>query len=139
METCWQIWETRDDKLLCLAVRARRRLSATHCDRQIGHAAIAQYWDRVKPQDGIARVATSVVAKTLTDGVATWSTRYRVTSERMFAMLAKSAVTGMPERKPGQELPRLRPEAIAVIEFGKMTYATISAFGGTSQLADPSA
>jgi uncharacterized protein (TIGR02246 family) len=85
METYKQAWETRDDTLLCSLFAPDGVYHNTPFDRQVGHAAIAQYWDRVKLQDDI-HFDYAVVAKTPTGGVATWSTRYRVTSEKMFAI-----------------------------------------------------
>ena len=110
-------WETRDDNLLCSLFAPGGVYHNTPFDQQVGHAAIARYWDRVKLQDDI-RFTYDIVSETPSGGVATWTTRYRVTSEKMFEMWAKSAGTGMIERQPGAPLPRLRLEGIAIVELG---------------------
>lgn len=112
-----QAWETRDDRLLCSLFAEDGIYYNTPFDQQVGHAEISKYWDRVKLQDDIA-FTYSIIAETPAGGVATWQTRYRVTSEKMFEMWAKSAGTGMIERAPGSPLPRLRLEGIAVVELG---------------------
>ena len=137
METYKQAWETRDDKLLCSLFTPNGVYHNTPFDQQVGHAAIARYWDRVKLQDDI-HFDYAIVAEAPTGGVATWCTRYRVTSEKMFEMWAKSAGTGMIERKPGQELPRLRLEGIAVIEFDGDLCSNFRIWWH-SQMAGPSA
>ena len=138
METYKKAWETRDDQLLCSLFAPHGVYHNTPFDQQVGHAAIARYWDRVKLQDDI-HFDYAIVAETPTGGVATWSTRYRVTSEKMFEMWAKSAGTGMIERKPGSPLPRLRLEGIAVIEFGKDDLCSNFRIWWHSQLAEPPA
>ena len=110
-------WETRDDVFLCSLFAPDGVYHNTPFDQQVGHEAIARYWDRVKLQDDI-RFSYDIVSETPSGGVATWTTRYRVTSEKMFEMWAKSAGTGMIDRKPGDPLPRLRLEGIAVVELG---------------------
>lgn len=117
MDTYKRAWEGRDDILLCTLFAPDGVYHNTPFDQQVGHAAIARYWDRVKLQDDI-RLDYAIVAETPTGGVATWTTRYRVTSEKMFEMWAKSAGTGMVARAPGEPLPRLRLEGIAIVELG---------------------
>lgn len=117
METYGRAWETRDETLLCSLFAPDGVYHNTPFDAQAGHAAIARYWDRVKLQDDI-RFTFRTVCETPAGGVAAWTTRYRVTSEEMFEMWAKSAGTGMIARKPGEPLPRLRLEGIAEVELG---------------------
>lgn len=136
METYKRAWEARDDRLLCSLFSADGVYHNTPFDEQVGHAAIARYWDRVKLQDDI-RFEYSVVSELPTGGVATWSTRYRVTSEKMFEMWAKSAGTGMIERKPGDPLPRLRLDGIAIVELGDDGLCRHFRLWWHSQLAEP--
>lgn len=116
MDTYKRAWETRDDALLCTLFADDGVYHNTPFDAQVGHAAIARYWDRVKLQDDI-RFSYDIISETPTGGVATWTTRYRVTSEKMFEMWAKSAGTGMIERQPGDPLPCLRLEGIAIVDL----------------------
>lgn len=117
MEGYKRAWEGRDDRLLCALFAPDGVYHNTPFDAQIGHLAIARYWDRVKLQDDV-RLDYKIVAETDDGGVATWSVTYRVTSEKMFEMWAKSAGTGMIDRRSGDPLPRLRLEGIAVVELG---------------------
>ncbi|MGE3247423.1 MAG: nuclear transport factor 2 family protein [Beijerinckiaceae bacterium] len=117
METYKRAWETRDDALLCTLFSEDGVYHNTPFDQQVGHEAIARYWDRVKLQDDI-HFSYAIVSETQTGGVASWTTLYQVSSEKMFEMWAKSAGTGMIERKAGDPLPRLRLEGIAVVELG---------------------
>lgn len=116
METYKRAWEMRDDALLCSLFSADGVYHNTPFDEQTGHEAIARYWDRVKLQEDI-HFSYNIVSETPESGVATWTTRYQVSSEKMFEMWAKSAGTGMIERKPGDPLPRLRLEGIAIVEL----------------------
>jgi hypothetical protein len=50
-------------------------------------------------------------------GIAHWRTRYQVTSEEMFRIWAASAGTGLPARSPGDPLPRLMLDGIAIVEL----------------------
>ncbi len=118
METYKRAWETRDDALLCTLFAPDGVYHNTPFDEQAGHEAIARYWDRVKLQEDI-RFTYDIVNETATGGVASWTTRYQVSSEKMFEMWAKSAGTGMIQREAGDPLPRLRLEGIAVVELGE--------------------
>jgi hypothetical protein len=136
METYKRAWETRDDGLLCSLFSADGVYHNTPFDEQVGHDAISRYWDRVKLQDDI-RFEYAIVSELPNGGVATWSTRYRVTSEKLFEMWAKSAGTGMIERKPGEPLPRLRLEGIAIVELGEDELCRHFRLWWHSQLAEP--
>jgi len=114
METYKAAWEGRDDALLCSLFAEDGIYRNTPFDAQHGHEAIARYWDRVKLQEDIT-LGYEVVAETETGGVAAWTVTYQVSSEKMFEMWAKSTGTGMPDRNPGDPLPRLTLEGIAVI------------------------
>ena len=117
MDTYKRAWEMHDDALLCSLFASDGVYHNTPFDEWVGHEAMARYWDRVKLQDDI-HFSYAIVSETENRGVATWTTRYRVTSEKMFEMWAKSAGTGMIERRPGGPLPRLGLEGIAVVELG---------------------
>ena len=117
MQSYKRAWETRDDALLCSLFASDGVYHNTPFDAQVGHEAIARYWDRVKLQNEI-QFTYSIVSETQTGGVATWTTRYRVTSEKMFEMWANSAGTSLIERQPGDPLPRLRLEGVAIVELG---------------------
>ena len=117
MQSYKAAWEGRDDELLCSLFTKDGIYRNTPFDAQHGHEAIARYWDRVKLQEDIT-LDYEVVTETDTGGVATWTVIYQVSSEEMFQMWAKSTGTGLPDRKPGDPLPRLRLGGIAVITLG---------------------
>lgn len=116
MQTYERAWETRDDALLASLFTADAVYHNTPFNEQRGHAAIRKYWDRVKLQDEIT-VDFQVLVDLERSGIARWQVRYRVTSEEMFAMWAASAGTGVPSRKPGDPLPRLALDGVAIADF----------------------
>lgn len=129
-------WEERDDRLLCALFHPNGIYHNTPFDAQIGHEAIARYWDRVKLQDDV-RLDYKIIAVTSDGGVATWSVTYQVTSEKMFEMWAKSAGTGMIDHRPGDPLPRLRLEGIAVVALGPDDLCQHFRIWWHSQVANP--
>lgn len=109
-------WETRDDVLLASLFTADAVYHNTPFNRQRGHAEIRKYWDRVKLQGDIA-LTYQVLVDLERAGIARWQVTYRVLSEEMFAMWAASAGTGVPPRKPGDPLPRLALDGVAITTF----------------------
>jgi len=84
---------------------------------------LAGYWDRIKLQDDIA-LSYDVLAETPEGGVAHWHVEYQVTSEQLFEVWAKSTGTGLPDRKPGDPLPRMVLDGTLVGAFDKDGRAT---------------
>lgn len=76
----------------------------------------AAYWDRIKLQEDI-ELTYQVLAETPTGGVGHWNVTYQVASEELFQIWAKSTGTGLPDRKPGDPLPRLELDGTLVAEF----------------------
>ena len=116
MEGYQRAWQTRDDELLASLFTPEAVYRNTPFDAQRGHAAIRKYWDRVKLQADIT-LRFDVVADDERSGCAHWNVTYRVTSEEMFAMWAASAGTGVPQRAPGEPLPRLELDGLALAQF----------------------
>jgi len=117
MQGYQRAWQTRDDALLASLFAPDGVYENTPFDAQHGHEAIRRYWDRVKLQDDI-KVDYDLVADGERDGAAHWHVTYQVTSEKMFAMWAASAGTGIPARSPDDPLPRLELDGMALATFG---------------------
>ncbi len=80
---------------------------------QHGHDAIRAYWQRTKLQSDI-RLTYEVLHREPLGGLAHWRTEYQVTSDELFAIWAASTGTNLLARKPGDPLPRLVLDGIAV-------------------------
>lgn len=81
------------------------------------------YWDRIKLQNDIS-LSYEVLAETSSGGIAHWHTEYRVASEELFAIWAKSTGTGLPNRAPGDPLPRLILDGTLIGTFNTAGLAT---------------
>ena len=81
------------------------------------------YWDRIKLQEDIS-LRYEILAETSSSGIAHWHTEYRVASEELFAIWAKSTGTGLPDRKPGDPLPRLILDGTLIATFDATGKAT---------------
>ncbi|UYV39045.1 hypothetical protein N4R57_08550 [Rhodobacteraceae bacterium D3-12] len=81
------------------------------------------YWDRIKLQQDIS-LSYEVLAETSSGGIAHWHTEYRVASEELFAIWAKSTGTGVPDRNPGDPLPRLILDGTLIGTFNADGLAT---------------
>ena len=117
MENYKRAWETSDENLLASLFAPDGTYRNTPFAVQQGHEAIRQYWQRTKLQTDI-RLRYEVLQRHATGGIAHWHTTYQVTSEEMFKMWAASTGTNMLARQPGDPLPRLALDGIAIIEFG---------------------
>ncbi|MEP2532872.1 nuclear transport factor 2 family protein [Shimia sp.] len=84
---------------------------------QTGRDALITYWDRIQLQNDI-RMKVAVLAETENGGIGHWWVDYQVASEELFDIWAKSTGTGMPDREPGDPLPRLTLDGTLIAEFG---------------------
>ncbi len=109
-------WETSDEDLLATLFAPDGVYHNTPFAEQRGHEAIRRYWDRTKLQRDI-RVEYEVLHAHAGGGIARWRTTYQVASEEMFRMWAASAGTNLVARKPGDPLPRLALDGVAVVEL----------------------
>ena len=83
---------------------------------QRGHAALAEYWQRVKLQEDV-RLAYRILARSADGGIAHWHVSYRVASEELFQIWAKSTGTNLIARKPGDPLPRMVLDGVLQAAF----------------------
>ena len=116
MQTYKRAWETSDEHLLASLFTPEGCYHNTPFAVQRGHEQIKQYWQRTKLQRDID-LTFEVLHDSGTSGVAHWHTTYQVTSEEMFAMWAASTGTNQLARNPGEPLPRLVLDGMAVIEL----------------------
>jgi len=110
-------WEKGDEELLVSLFSPDGVYHNTPFDEQRGHEAMKAYWQRTKLQRDVV-VRYEVLQAGPTGGVARWRTTYQVTSEKMFEMWAASTGTNLLARKPGDPLPRLALDGIALVELG---------------------
>ena len=116
MERYKAAWQTSDEHALVALFAADGSYHNTPFAEQRGHAAIAQYWQRTKLQSDI-RLDYEILAQHAQGGVAHWHVTYQVTSEELFRIWAASTGTNALARQPGDPLPRLALDGIAVVEF----------------------
>ena len=83
---------------------------------QTGRAELIEYWNRILLQEDI-RMSVKVLAETETGGIGHWHVDYQVASEELFEIWAKSTGTGLPDRKPGDPLPRLTLDGTLLAEL----------------------
>lgn len=116
MQTYKRAWETSDEHLLASLFAPDGCYHNTPFAVQRGHEQIRQYWQRTKLQKDIV-LTFDILDASPTRGIAHWHTTYQVTSEEMFAMWASSSGTNALTREPGDPLPRLALDGIALIEL----------------------
>jgi hypothetical protein len=116
MERYRAAWEESDERKLTALFAADGVYHNTPFAEQRGHAAIAEYWQRTKLQSDI-RLAYEILSRHPRGGIAHWHVGYQVTSEELFRIWAASTGTNMLARKPGDPLPRLALDGIAVVEL----------------------
>lgn len=109
-------WETSDAERLVALFTPDAAYHNTPFAVQRGHDAMRQYWQRTKLQRDI-HLDYEIVHAHAGGGVAHWRTRYQVASEEMFAMWAASAGTNTLAREPGDPLPRLKLDGIALVSL----------------------
>jgi len=116
-------WQTSDaDKLVALFAPDGVYHNTPFAEQR-GYAAIARYWERTKLQSDI-HLAYEILAEHADGGVAHWRVDYRVTSEELFAIWAASTGTNLIARRPGDPLPRLTLDGIAVVEWNAHGFCT---------------
>jgi ketosteroid isomerase-like protein len=109
-------WEGCDADGLCALFAADGVYHNTPFAEQKGHAAIRGYWERIKLQSDI-HLDYEILAARADGGIAHWHVTYQVTSDELFRIWAASTGTNVVARKPGDPLPRLALDGIAVVEL----------------------
>ncbi len=111
-------WEGRDEHLLCSLFAEDGVYHNTPFAEQRGHAAIAQYWQRVKLQEDI-HLDYEILARSDAGGIAHWQVTYQVGSEELFKIWAASTGTNLLARKASEPLPRLALDGVLMAEFNE--------------------
>jgi hypothetical protein len=109
-------WEASDEHALTALFAADGCYHNTPFAEQRGHDAIAKYWERTKLQRDI-RLDYEILAQHERGGIARWHVTYQVASEELFRIWAASTGTNALARRPGEALPRLALDGIAVVEL----------------------
>ena len=115
MDRYKRAWETSDEHVLLGLFAPDGVYHNTPFAQQRGHAAIAAYWQRTKLQSDI-RLDYEILAEHPQGGVVHWHVTYQVASEELFRIWAASTGTNALARKPGDPLPRLALDGVAVVE-----------------------
>lgn len=116
MENYKRAWETSDEQLLASMFAADGVYRNTPFAEQRGRQAIMAYWQRTKLQSDI-RLRYEILSRSEDGGIAYWHTTYQVTSEELFRIWAASTGTNLLARTPGEPLPRLALDGIAVVQL----------------------
>jgi hypothetical protein len=117
MESYKRAWETSDENLLASLFAADGSYRNTPFAVQQGtrgHQGSTGSAPSCRPTSDSP---TKCCSATPRGGIAHWHTTYQVTSEDMFKMWAASTGTNMLARQPGDPLPRLALDGIAIVEF----------------------
>ncbi|HMN78912.1 MAG TPA: nuclear transport factor 2 family protein [Burkholderiaceae bacterium] len=109
-------WEQRDPAMFAALFQPDGSYHNTPFQVQRGTAQLAGYWKRVQLQEDV-RVTFEVLASAPASGIAHWHVSYRVASEELFQIWAKSTGTNLIARKPGDPLPRMVLDGVLQASF----------------------
>ena len=109
-------WEQRDENRFCALFAADGEYHNTPFAVQRGHVQLAEYWQRVKLQDDV-HLRYEVLAATASGGIAHWHVTYRVASEELFRIWARSTGTNLVARQAGDPLPSMVLDGILTAGF----------------------
>jgi len=119
-----RVWEGQDKHGFAALFTPDGVYHNTPFQVQTGPVELAAYWARIELQRDIslryevlAETATETATETTTSGVAHWHVEYQVASEELFKIWAASTGTGLPDRQPGDPLPRLILDGMMTAEF----------------------
>lgn len=113
-----RVWEGQDKHGFAALFTPRGRYWNTPFQVQEGAEALAAYWARIELQRDIT-LAYEVLAETPHGGIAHWRVSYQVASDELFRIWAASTGTGVPDRRPGDPLPRLTLDGVLVASFAE--------------------
>jgi hypothetical protein len=118
-----RVWEGQDSEGFAALFAPGGSYWNTPFQSQDTPEALAAYWDRIKLQQDIS-LRYEVLAETLRGGVAHWHVEYQVASEELFEIWARSTGTGVPDRAPGDPLPRMILDGVLAGQFDEDGLAT---------------
>lgn len=111
-----RVWEGQDSHGFAALFTPDGRYHNTPFQVQQGPTELAAYWDRILLQNDI-HLDYKVLSETPDGGVGHWHVEYQVASEELFQIWAKSTGTGLPDRQPGDPLPRMVLDGMLQAEF----------------------
>lgn len=119
-------WEQRDPAMFAALFASDGEYHNTPFQVQRGSEQLREYWKRVQLQEDV-QLNYEVLASTPTTGLAHWHVTYRVASEELFQIWARSTGTQLPARQPGDPLPRMVLDGVlqAAFEGGVCSRARI--------------
>lgn len=118
-----RVWEDQDSAGFAALFTPGGQYWNTPFQVQDTAAKRAAYWDRIKLQEDI-QVRYEVLGETPNGSFAHWHVEYQVASEELFQIWAKSTGTGLPDRKPGDPLPRMVLDGTLLAQFNDNGLAT---------------
>ena len=116
MQGYQRAWEQRDPAMFAALFHADGCYRNTPFQVQRGAAELAAYWKRVQLQEDV-KVTFEVLAEAPDSGIAHWHVTYQVASEELFRIWAASTGTNLPNRKPGDPLPRMVLDGVLSAQF----------------------
>lgn len=111
-----RVWEGQDSKGFAALFTADGTYHNTPFQVQTGPQQLEKYWDRILLQDDIS-LNYKVLSETSNAGLAHWNVTYQVASEELFQIWAASTGTGLPDRQPGDPLPRMELDGMLDAQF----------------------
>ncbi len=111
-----RVWEAQDSEGFAALFTPDGQYHNTPFQVQATPEARAAYWDRIKLQNDIS-LRYEVLAETPDGGIAHWNVTYQVASEELFEIWARSTGTGLPDRQPGDPLPRMELDGTLTARF----------------------
>lgn len=118
-----RVWEGQDSAGFAALFTEDGAYWNTPFQAQRSAQARETYWDRIKLQEDIS-LRYEILAEDTESGIAHWNVTYQVASEELFAIWAKSTGTGLPDRKPGDRLPRMELDGMLRARFAPNGLAT---------------
>ena len=117
-----RVWEAKDSTGFAALFTPLGCYHNTPFQVQTGPQELAAYWDRILLQDDIS-LSYQVLGES-PGGVAHWNVKYQVTSEDLFQIWAASNGTPLPDRSPGDPLPRMELDGTLLAELDDQGLAT---------------
>ena len=111
-----KVWEGQDSEGFANLFTPDGSYHNTPFQVQQTHEERATYWDRIKLQEEI-ELNYEVLSETPEGGIAHWNVVYQVASEELFQIWARSTGTGVPDRKPGDPLPKMELDGLLTAKF----------------------
>ena len=118
-----RVWEAQDSTGFATLFRPDGSYHNTPFQVQTGPEELSNYWDRILLQDDIS-LSYNVLGENENGGVAHWNVTYQVASEELFQIWAASTGTALPDRHPGDPLPRMELDGTLLAEFDDQGLAT---------------